>query len=117
MNGYTLDDVEHAVADLTDMSYMEEAWAEFRYRLLNNEAVKTPLGFAMMQEDQWSEVVDSYGDFPDGGVWIVFSVDNAVGTRYFKKTGYRSSFDGVEFDGALIEVRPGLRIEWKVVEQ
>jgi hypothetical protein len=39
-------------------------------------------------------------------IWLVFSVTNGDSVQYFKKTGYYASYDGSNWDGALVEVEP-----------
>lgn len=115
---YAIDDVSEMVCELTDLTYREEAFDVFRFRLLNNEAVKTPLGYAMLADQREAEE-DSYGVTAGGDVWFVFSLESRGATRYFKVEGYQDSYDGRVFDGGLYEVTQGkvMVTEWKAVQQ
>lgn len=51
--------------------------------------------------ETYKPVADSYGDV-SGECSIVFEVDG----KFFKKTGYTSSYEGFEWDGSVYEVQP-----------
>lgn len=122
---YTLDDVNLAVAGFAEGRAAAPAWDSFYQYLLNNEAVKLHLGQAIIQQNDGSVALDSYGDYESGDVSFVFSIDAAPfygsdARRFFKRDGYNNSYDTENrFSGPTTEVEPAkqatITTNWKAI--
>lgn len=92
-----LNEYEH-VSEYAGSTHRDSGWDEWDGK---SEPVAVPnLG--------WVHVVENVGGEGQGDhQHMVFKVlDFAGGARFFKKTGYYSSFDGGEWDGDFEEVKP-----------
>jgi hypothetical protein len=58
--------------------------------------------------DEWTaELVAEYGGEGQGDqYWVVISVSDGITTRYFRRDGWYSSYNGSELDGDTYEVVP-----------
>lgn len=96
-------------ADATDV------WCFFYKALLNKEAVELPgIGYAYYADAD----VESKNYWEEGDIWFVFKVTQAGRPdRFFRRSGYYSSYGGREFDGGTTEVtgRQVIKTEWSEV--
>lgn len=55
----------------------------------------------------WVTIVDYFGGEGEGDqYWFVFQVEDADGTRLFRRNGWYQSYDGGHYDGPTEEVKP-----------
>lgn len=72
-------------------------WPEIKWQDFEGDTLETPFGALAFVED--------FGGMDQGSeYWVVVSVTNDEGTRYFQKTGWYASHDGGYLDGTLTEV-------------
>ncbi|WP_099021225.1 hypothetical protein [Mycolicibacterium palauense] len=93
---YTIAELDEAIEN--DEAPWGGSWHEFEYM---STGVGVPgIGTA--------KVLESKGGGEGSGEerWFVFSVENADGTRIFKRHGWYASFVGSSFDGPTVEVKP-----------
>ncbi|WP_040828953.1 hypothetical protein [Nocardia jiangxiensis] len=91
-----IDDIEKAIKSLAD-EYGEAGWGSW-YTV--GEERSAPFRYV--------KLVESVGGMDEGSHrHLVFEVEfSDYRVRYYKKSGYYSSYDGTSWDGDLHEVKP-----------
>jgi hypothetical protein len=97
-------DVETAIESYEDESG-ESGWYFWKYEVDHEAGVDVP-GLGKVR------IVEEVGGGEGSGeeMYLIFSVLPEGGyawqRRYFQKNGYYASFDGANWDGAFVEVKP-----------
>lgn len=100
-NALSLTEVDRILSGDTDENGPDDGydgwWSEYETRRINGLGDVT--------------LVQRVGGNEGGGdtvslVFRVQAIDGFQGVRYFEKSGFYASYEGTEYDGPLIEVRP-----------
>ena len=109
-SNYTVADLDSAIAGFATE---EAGWSGLVDRLVGGPVNIPGIGMATHVDNQEEE--RNY--YNEGNLWVVISVEDNRGTRYFRREGHYSSYDGGKYYGPTTEVKKGkiVRVNWERV--